>query len=160
MDPMDPQPHQQEFLAPNPGVPLPPSTSTAEVEDLRQQFLDLRTLINAALSGLILLSLSANLVFGKQMLIVRRQIDEQRPNFTRAELEFTRNRDPEIRRFMDELHRYGASHPEFRNTILDRYRVALAQYFALGTPNPASAPIPQAPIPQPPKPAAGPPPGR
>ncbi len=154
---MDPQPHQQEFLAPPKPVPPQP---TVDVDDLRQQFFDLRTLINAALSGLILLSLSANLVFGKQMLIVRRQIEEQRPNFTRAELEFSRNREPEIRRFMDELHHYAASHPDFRTTILDRYRVALAQYFTAGTPNPVSAPIPQAPIPPPAKPTVGQPPGR
>ena len=115
----------------------------AAFEELRQQSLDLRTLLNAALSGLILLSLAANLVFGKQMLIVRRQIEDQRPNFTRAENEFRRNREPEIRRFMDELHRYSATHPDFRTAVLDHYRVALAQYFNAGPATAEPVPIPQ-----------------
>ena len=138
MDSPEPQPQQQDLLNPRP-VPALPSA----VEELQQQFLDLRTLFNAALVGLIALCLAVNLFFGKQMLLVRRQIEEQQPKFTRAEIDFRRNRDPEIRRFMDELHRYAATHPDFRANVLDRYRVALAQYFSTGAGASQPAPIPQ-----------------
>jgi hypothetical protein len=139
MDPTDePLPEQQELLNPR---PLP--ESAAGFSDLQQQVLDLRTLFNAALVGLIALAIAADLFFGKQMMLVRRQIEEQQPNFDRTEIEFRRNRDPEIRRFMDELHRFSATHPDYRTTILDRYRFALAQYFTTA-PGPAEpAPIPQ-----------------
>ena len=138
MDSPEPQPQQQDLLNPRP-VPALPSA----VEELQQQFLDLRTLFNAALVGLIALCLAVNLFLGKQMLLVRRQIEEQQPKFTRAEIEFRRNRDPEIRRFMDELHKYAATHPDFRANILDRYRVALAQYFSAGAVVSKPSPIPQ-----------------
>ena len=138
MDPTEPQPQQQDLLNPRPLSTLPPG-----IEDLQQQCLDLRTLLHAALAGVIVLCLAADLFFGKQMLLVRRQIEDQQPNFTRAEIDFRRNRDPEIRRFMDELHRYAATHPEFRSTVLDRYRVALAQYFTAGAAASEPAPIRQ-----------------
>ena len=138
MDSPEPQPQQQDLLHPRP-VPALPSA----VEELQQQFLDLRTLFNAALVGLIALCLAVNLFFGKQMLLVRRQIEEQQPKFSRAEIDFRHNRDPEIRRFMDELHKYAATHPDFRATVLDRYRVALAQYFSPGAVLAQPVPIPQ-----------------
>ena len=142
MDPNEPQPEQQDLLNPRPLPALP-----ASIEELQQQCQDLRTLFHAALVGLIALCLAADLVFGKQMLLVRRQIEDQRPTFTRAESDFRRNRDPEIRRFMDDLHRYAATHPDFRATVLDRYRVALAQYFSSGAGGSGPAPIPQGPRP-------------
>src|SRR6185295_4778768 len=116
MDSADPQPEQQDLLQPRPTATLPTT-----VEDLQQQYLDLRTLINAALAGLIVLCLAADLFFGKQMLLIRRQIEDQLPNFKRAEIDFRRNREPEIRQFMDDLHRYAATHPDFRANVLGKY---------------------------------------
>ncbi|MEY2409163.1 MAG: hypothetical protein QOF48_1833 [Verrucomicrobiota bacterium] len=137
MDTPESQPQQQELLNPR------PAGSDAAGHDSLQLCLDLRTLIHAALVGLIVLCMAVDLFFGKQMLLVRRQIEDQQPNFARAEIDFRRNREPQIRVFMDELHRYAATHPEFRTAILDRYRIVLAQYFSAAATASRPVPIPQ-----------------
>ena len=99
------------------------------VEALQQQCADLRLLFNATFIGLIVLCLAVNLFFGKQMRLIRQQINDQAPAFTRLQSEFTRQRDPEFRGFMNHLHRHAATHPAYQTNVLDKYRRVLPQYF-------------------------------
>ena len=124
MDSPEPLPQPQELLPPRPTTALPP-----EVEALHQQCQDLRLLFNATFLGLIALSLAVNLFFGKQMRLVRQQLDEQMPNFIRIQNEFTKLRDPEFRAFMNQLHRHASTHPAYQTNVLEKYRRVLPQYF-------------------------------
>lgn len=124
MDSPEPLPQQQDLLQPRPKPAAPPG-----VEALHQQCQDLRLLFNATFIGLIALSLAVNLFFGKQMRLVRQQLDEQLPNFTRIQSEFTKLREPEFRAFMNQLHRHASTHPAYQTNVLDKYRRALPHYY-------------------------------
>ena len=130
-----------EFTYQPPVEPEPQATSAAVVAELEQQCQDLRMLFNATFVALIFLALAVNLFMFKQMRLVQHQIEEQRPVVTRADNEFRKNRDPEIRQFMALLQQYAASHRDFQANILDRYRAVLPQYF-----NAAAAVQPAAPL--------------
>jgi hypothetical protein len=126
MDSPEAQPEQQELLPPRPAATEPPA-----ILELQQQSQDLKRLFNATFVALIALAVGVNLFMAKETRIVRRDIGEKRPLLL-AECEtFRKFREPEIRKFMSELHLYAASHRNFQTNILDRYRSAMPQYFSV-----------------------------
>jgi len=123
-----PQTEQRDLRQP----PAPPvGTETLAVQDLQQQSQDLKRLFNATFVALIVLGLGVNLFMAKQTRIVRRDLAEKRPLLLFECETFRKLREPEIRKFMADLHLYAASHREFQTNILERYRASMPQYFSV-----------------------------
>ena len=141
MDSPESHPEQQELLPPRPVAAEP-----LAVLELQQQSQDLKRLFNATFVALIVLAVGVNLFMAKETRIVRRDLGEKRPLLLYECETFRKFREPEIRKFMAELHLYAASHREFQTNILDRYRATMPQYFsvpAVVSPRPKSLPNPR-----------------
>lgn len=111
---------------------------------LRSQHEALRNLFLGTVAALILLSLGLNLFIGKQMRMVRAQLDEFRPQVTRVATEFKERREPAIRSFLNQLQSYASVHREFQ-PVLEKYRPLLGGYLAANAaPPPATKPVPVA----------------
>jgi hypothetical protein len=121
---MDSSSEQPDLLQPRP-TELPSIT----LQELEQQCLDLRTLLMAAFVALLVLSLSINLFFAKQMRMVRSKVSESRPIVQRLEAEFKR-KEPNMKKFVSALQAFAASNPDFQ-PVLDRYRAVLPQYLVV-----------------------------
>jgi len=126
MDSPEPQPEQQELLSPRPA-----SSAPLAILALQQQSQDLKRLFNATFVALIALALGVNLFMAKETRIVLRDLDAKRPAWLRECENFRKFGEPEIRKFMSELHHYAASHRDFQTNILERYRAAMPQYFSV-----------------------------
>ena len=142
MDTHEPQPEQQELLPPRPVASQP-----LAILELQQQAQDLKRLFNATFVALIALALGVNLFMAKETRIVLRDLEAKRPAWLRECENFRKLGEPEIRKFMSELHLYASSHRDFQTNILERYRSAMPQYFsvpAVVSPrvNPLQAPRP------------------
>jgi len=125
MDSPEPQPTPQESLP-----PWPVASEPLAILELQQQSQDLKRLFNATFVALIALALGVNLFMAKETRIVRRDLDLKRPVWLKECDNFRRLDEPEIRKFMAELHLYAASHREYQTNILHRYRVDLSNYFS------------------------------
>jgi hypothetical protein len=97
------------------------------LEELEQQCQDLRTLLHATLVALVVLTLGIALVLAKQMRTVRQEVAETRRVIQRVDLEFAQ-KEPRMKSFIAVLQTYAAINPDFQ-PILNRYRVAVPQYF-------------------------------
>jgi len=126
MDPLEPQPEQQELLPSRPaaGEPL-------AILELQQQAQDLKRLFNATFVALIALALGVNLFMAKETRIVLRDLEAKRPSWLRECENFRKLGEPEIRKFMSELNLYASSHRDFQTNILERYRAAMPQFFSV-----------------------------
>lgn len=124
--------------------------------ELEQQCHDLRTLLNAALVALVVLSFAVNLFLAKQMRMIRAKVTESRPIIQRMQAEFQR-KEPNMQKFIGALQSFATTNPEFQ-PVLMRYRQVIPQYFsssiAVSTP-PQSAPVPANPAIGRPPPNAG-----
>ena len=140
MDSPETQPDRPELLPPRLMASEPPV-----ILELQQQCQDLKRLFNATFVALIALALGVNLFMAKETRIVRRDLDLKRPVWLRECDNFRKLDEPEIRKFMAELHRYAASHREYQTNILERYRASMPQYFsvpAVVSPRPNNLPAP------------------
>src|SRR5437867_1034577 len=126
MDSPEPQSEQQELLPPR-----PVATEPLAILELQQQSQDLKRLFNATFVALIVLALGVNLFMAKETRIVVRDHGEKRPAWVAECEKFRKLDEPEIRKFMSELHLYASSHRDFQTNILDRYRSAMPQYFSV-----------------------------
>jgi len=104
MDFPETQPDRPELLPPRLMASEPPV-----ILELQQQCQDLKRLFNATFVALIALALGVNLFMAKETRIVRRDLDLKRPVWLRECDNFRKLDEPEIRKFMAELHRYAAS---------------------------------------------------
>jgi len=136
----EPLPQQQDLLQP---APEPAPAASDAVVGLQIQAQDFRLLFNATFLGLIALALAVNLFFGKQMLMVRRQIERTGPAVNQDDTNFRRYDEPRIHVLMKQLQNYAATHPEYQTGVLARYRVALGPYFSTAVIVGQPPPIPQ-----------------
>jgi hypothetical protein len=144
MDATDPQGE----LIPAP-APTPPTVDElrAEQDFLYQQYQALRTLLLATLTALIVLALGVSLFIGKQMRLVRHQLEEQRPLVGKLAADYQKNSEPLIRNFVRQLQGFAAVHRDFQ-PVLEKYRNGLFHYFVASVPS-QPAPVAPAPVPAP-----------
>jgi hypothetical protein len=119
---------------PEPQVSPPSRPVTGEslaILELQQQSQDLKRLFNATFVALIALALGVILFMGKETRIVRRDFDLKRPAWVKECDTFRKLDEPEIRKFMSELHLYAVSHRDYQTNILERYRASMPQYFSV-----------------------------
>ena len=147
MDASDPQPDLPQN---KPGGVTPDALEALQYHfyKLRSQHEALRNLFFGTVAALILLSLGLNLFIGKQMRMVRTQLDEFRPQVTRVATDFKERREPAIRSFLSQLQSFASVHREFQQ-VLEKYRPLLAGYLSApvtpptaAKPGPAPAPAP------------------
>jgi hypothetical protein len=119
------QPELQEALPPRPAT-----NESLAILDLQQQVQDLKRLFNATFVALIALALGVNLLMAKETRIVRRDLNLKQPVWLKEIDQFRKFDEPEIRKFMAELHLYAASHRDYQTNILERYRASMPQYFS------------------------------
>ena len=117
-------PEQPDLLQPRPS-----SIPGGALRELRQQYLDLRTLLQATLAALIVLALGVSLFLAKQMRLVRSEVSELRPVIGRLTVEF-QQKEPKMRAFVSALQSYASNNREFL-PILERYRAAAPEYFLI-----------------------------
>jgi|GEM_PF-5901653 len=99
--------------------------------ELQQQAQDLKRLFNATFVALIVMTLGVNLFMAKVARVVTRDLKANRPLWLQEIEQFRKNDEPEIRKFMAELHLYAASHRDFQTNILERYRSTMPQYYSV-----------------------------
>jgi hypothetical protein len=104
------------------------SGAPAAFGELRQQYRDLRLLVNLALTCLLGLSLTVDLFVYKQMRLVRIKVSETRPWVQRLTTEFNR-REPTMHNFVNALQSYAFTNSQFY-AVLSKYTNSLPQYFA------------------------------
>jgi hypothetical protein len=110
----------------------PTSMPTVTIQELEQQCHDLRTLLAATLVSLLILTLGLTLFLVKQNRLVRSKLKDSRPVVYRTAADF-QTKEPNMKTFIYSLQNYAASNPDFQ-PILDRYRMAIPQYFVTTMP--------------------------
>lgn len=129
---MDDSPEQGDLLEPRPG----PATATA-VEETRQQYASLHQLLLVTMSALVLVTLGIDLFMGKQVRMIGRQLEEQRPLVQKATSDYQKFNEPLIRHFTGALQSFALAHRDFQ-PVLEKYRPQLKQYYT--TPGPSTRP--------------------
>jgi hypothetical protein len=119
MNPLDPQPDLPRQR--------PTSLPSITVHELEAQCQDLRTLLTATLVALLVFSVGVNLFLAKEQRIVRQKLAALRPMVFDLTAQF-RNKEPNMKAFLSALQTYAYSNPDFQ-PVLERYRVAIPQYF-------------------------------
>ena len=120
MNSSDPQPDSGQ--TPGAAARLP------ELQELREQYRSLQTLLVVTLAAVIVLSLGVNLYIFKQWRALLAQVALQRPQVAKLDLEFRKNREPLMRSFVDQLQAFAKTNRDFQ-PILEKYRPLLPQYF-------------------------------
>lgn len=129
---MDDSPEQGDLLEPRPG----PATATA-VEETRQQYASLHQLLLVTMAALVLITLGIDLFMGKQVRMIGRQLEEQRPLVQKATSDYQKFNEPLIRHFTGALQSFALAHRDFQ-PVLEKYRPQLKQYYT--TPGPSTRP--------------------
>ena len=129
---MDDSPEQGDLLEPRPG----PATATA-VEETRRQYASLHQLLLVTMAALALVTLGVDLFIGKQVRMIGRQLEEQRPLVQKATSDYQKFNEPLIRHFTGALQSFALAHRDFQ-PVLEKYRPQLKQYYT--TPGPSTRP--------------------
>jgi len=120
MNSPDPQSDLAQTPASSAGLP--------ELQQLREQFHALQTLLVVTLAALILLSVGIDFYLFKQRRLLLAQVNQQRPAVAKLDLEFRKTREPLVRTFIDQLQAFAKTNRDFQ-PILEKYRPLLPQYF-------------------------------
>jgi len=143
---MNPNTIQGELLQ----TPAPDPVQT-ELVQLRLQVGRLRLWLFALAATALPLFVAVVLFFAYQARVARAQLRELRPQLERASNEFKNGREPNIRRFLAQLHVFATTNRDFQ-PVLERYRPLLGQYYPLtpgaitpaaGGPTPLNLPQPK-----------------
>lgn len=113
-----------------------PATATA-VEETRQQYARLHQLLLLTMAALALVTLGIDLFIGKQVRMIGRQLEEQRPLVQKATSDYQKFNEPLIRHFTGALQSFALAHRDFQ-PVLEKYRAQLKQYYT--TPGPSTRP--------------------
>ncbi len=89
---------------------------SADLEDCRRIFL-------IALVSALIMGLSLNFFFIKQMSFLRKDLETVRPQIVQVLANYQNVEDPQIKAFINALVAYGRTHPDF-NPILAKYKIA------------------------------------
>lgn len=125
-------------------TPTPDPVQT-ELALLRQQVARLRLWLLGLAAMALPLFIAVVLFVAYQARGARAQLREFRPQFERARNEFEKVREPNIRKFLSQLHAFALTNRDFQ-PVLDRYRPLLGQYYPVITPGTGS-PAPAGPAP-------------
>ena len=115
---MNPSGHQPDLL----------QSSPASAVNTPDEVRGLRGLLNAALAGVLLLSLAVNLFLFKQMRLMRSKVSESQPLVQRMSADFVK-KEPSMRNFVSSLQSFAMTHPDFL-PVLSKYTNALPQFFS------------------------------
>jgi hypothetical protein len=112
-----------------------PSTDPVQTElaQLRQQVNHLRIWLFVVCAAVVPLTIAVDVFLAKQLRAARAQVKELRLQADRARGEFQRTREPNLRKYFEQLHLFAATNHDFR-PVLDRYRPYLGQYYPVITP--------------------------
>ena len=100
----------------------PSDPTRARSNDLSEQYAVLRKLFVASLVGLLLLSMSFNYFILRQMVFMRKDLDTVRPQVTQIVESYTKNEEPQIRNYINNLIAFARLHPDF-TPILAKYKI-------------------------------------
>jgi hypothetical protein len=99
-------------------------------------------LLLVTLSALVLLSLALNLFVARQWRSVGNQLRDQRSVLQRVSTEYRTLKEPRMKGFLAQLHRFAATNKDFQ-PLLDKYRPLLEAHYP-PTLTPAITPAPGA----------------
>lgn len=120
-----------------------PLSGTAE---LQEQVATLRKLLIAALLAILVLAMGFNYLVLRQLVFTRKDLDVVRPQVTQLVEGYTKNEEPQIRSFINNLIGFGKAYPDFM-PILAKYKIVAdtrPATAAAPAPAPATTPAPQA----------------
>lgn len=118
----------------------PPETALAGNNDLAEQYAALRRLFILSLVGLLLLAVSFNYLIFRQLVYTRKDLDVVRPQVTQLVEGYTKNEEPQIRSFINNLIGFAKAYPDFA-PVLAKYKiVADTRPAAAAGPAPTAAP--------------------
>lgn len=91
---------------------------------LQAQFEGLRKLFIATLVAMLVLGISLNIFLLRQTAIVRKDLQNIRPQVDQLVANFQKNEEPEMKRFVNALIEFSKTHPEFK-PILSKYKITV-----------------------------------